>query len=280
MDATSAGNIKSSDTDRKFWSEGVRIELDEKYSGDYNSTSIYLSVKRVSNRKNWEPKHVIIPPNELTRWIYALNHPSKVPDNTLGPRMGDLPQFGSFTGEWPLYVALCLSGIIYGGLHLLAWNAPFPTDMEKFLWRLSSASVTSTGILVAVGFWRNIAERIWRTTYRHLSKGFQFTTRFPFSAANITLRVKTDNPWVGAALAVVSTGIFFFVSLLSFLPSLVLGIFLVATKLLIDFGFPVLLLVYAAARVYLIVECLLNLAHLSDTAYAVPNWSRYFPHIG
>jgi len=36
---------------------------------------------------------------------------------------------------------------------------------------------------------------------------------------------------------------------------------------------------YLAARVYLVVQSFLQLAHLLDSAYALPKWSQYFPHI-
>ena len=38
-------------------------------------------------------------------------------------------------------------------------------------------------------------------------------------------------------------------------------------------------LVYVVARVYLVVECFINLAYLHDSVYEMPSWSQYFPHI-
>ena len=40
--------------------------------------------------------------------------------------------------DWRLLLALNASGILYGGLHLLAWNAQFSTDGQKGYWRLAS----------------------------------------------------------------------------------------------------------------------------------------------
>ena len=40
-----------------------------------------------------------------------------------------------------------------------------------------------------------------------------------------------------------------------------------------------LLLAYALARAYLVVECFINLAHLPAEVYDVPSWASYFPHI-
>ena len=36
---------------------------------------------------------------------------------------------------------------------------------------------------------------------------------------------------------------------------------------------------YLVARCYLVVESLLQLAHLPDSAYVLPGWSQYYPHI-
>lgn len=38
-------------------------------------------------------------------------------------------------------------------------------------------------------------------------------------------------------------------------------------------------LAYILARVYLVVECFINLSHLPAEVYDVPTWSTYFPHI-
>jgi hypothetical protein len=39
-------------------------------------------------------------------------------------------------------------------------------------------------------------------------------------------------------------------------------------------------LVYVAARLYLVVECFINLAHLPDEVFKQPEWSVYIPHFG
>lgn len=42
------------------------------------------------------------------------------------------------TIDWSLLLAFNISGILYGGLHMLAWNAKFATDLQGGLWRLAS----------------------------------------------------------------------------------------------------------------------------------------------
>lgn len=39
-------------------------------------------------------------------------------------------------------------------------------------------------------------------------------------------------------------------------------------------------LLYPVARVYIIVECFINLVHLPPAVYQEPNWSQYIPHFG
>ena len=36
---------------------------------------------------------------------------------------------------------------------------------------------------------------------------------------------------------------------------------------------------YLLARTYLVVECFLNLSHLSAEVFDIPSWAAYFPHI-
>ena len=43
-----------------------------------------------------------------------------------------------------------VAGVLYGGLHLLAWNAPFASDTEQKLWRISGAMIASSGPALAV----------------------------------------------------------------------------------------------------------------------------------
>jgi hypothetical protein len=37
---------------------------------------------------------------------------------------------------------------------------------------------------------------------------------------------------------------------------------------------------YIFARIFIVVECFLDVFHLPDSAFEVPQWSQYFPHVG
>ena len=43
-------------------------------------------------------------------------------------------------------LGLILAGLLYGGLHLLAWKVPFASRAERILWRFSGIFITSAGI--------------------------------------------------------------------------------------------------------------------------------------
>lgn len=51
-------------------------------------------------------------------------------------------------------------------------------------------------------------------------------------------------------------------------------------KCVLDLAVALFIVLYVLARVYLVVECFINLAHLPESAYELPKWSQYVPHIG
>lgn len=64
-------------------------------------------------------------------------------------RLSNWPELNAEDG--PLsQAAFILAGTIYGGLHALAWNAPFPTGAEQLLWRLSASMVIGYGMLISL----------------------------------------------------------------------------------------------------------------------------------
>jgi hypothetical protein len=48
--------------------------------------------------------------------------------------------------SWPSLIIALVSGA-YGELHALAWNSYFPTSIERLLWRASSFTILSSGII-------------------------------------------------------------------------------------------------------------------------------------
>ena len=138
--------------------------------------------------------------------------------------------------ESPLGILLGFSfaGLVYGGIHLLAWSAPFPSHTALTLWRSSGVLLALSGFICAIflawviliGSAFNWIEDDGDHQHTLLSRILSF---FPIKPVMI--------PGLVCAWA------------------------------------------YLAARGYLVVESFLQLAHLPDSAYALPAWSQYYPHI-
>jgi hypothetical protein len=57
-------------------------------------------------------------------------------------RSKNFPVFELELGFNTFWAVAILAGIIYGGLHALAWNAAqFPSPRERLLWRISASAV-------------------------------------------------------------------------------------------------------------------------------------------
>lgn len=127
----------------------------------------------------------------------------------------DIEQY-TVQGE-TILVGIIISAFLYGGLHLLAWNAPFRSRTEEWLWRSSGISIMASSLYI-----------------------------MPL----LSLLAPSKDSKLGR-----------FNSFLFYVLAFFLG------------------LVYVVARVYLVVECFINLAYLHDSVYEMPSWSQYFPHI-
>jgi hypothetical protein len=49
-----------------------------------------------------------------------------------------------------VYYALPIIAIGFGGVHCIGWNFHFPTEIEKILWRVSSAAVTTIPLVTGI----------------------------------------------------------------------------------------------------------------------------------
>lgn len=69
--------------------------------------------------------------------------------------MGDIVDgefyFLSVGYTWTFF-AFALAGVLYGGLHLLAWNAPFASATQNILWRVSGIVIAASGPVVVAYF--------------------------------------------------------------------------------------------------------------------------------
>jgi hypothetical protein len=150
------------------------------------------------------------------------------------------PELNSFKGSTALtqtleaktffWVSLLFAGNIYGLVHLIAWNGPFTSLVQRWMWRASCLIIVSPSVIVAITV---LAHKL----YQHL--------KYEEWAYIIYSRL-----WQYIAVTV-------------------------------KYGISGLLaLIYLAARVFLLVECFINLSQLPPEVYQIPQWSQYIPHLG
>ncbi len=145
--------------------------------------------------------------------------------------------------------AVATSAASYGTLHLLAWNAVFPSPVEQLLWRISASCVT--GNLMLLGL-----------TARLIS--FQPMTKLW--------------PWISARLETASKARRAKFSWASIGDGLV-GALLVIILCMWWSLFPALWFSYVLSRMYLVVESFRSLAYLPPGVFQTPTWPAYLPHL-
>ncbi|KAK3492150.1 uncharacterized protein B0T23DRAFT_420022 [Neurospora hispaniola] len=251
--------------------------------------------------------------SDMRRWQLAMAYENilDIPSNLLVDRARNLPRFEDYEQYTSLYFGFGLVSLIYGALHCLAWNAPFTSVAETILWRLSSMVIAASGIfVVALSAWQryppfryissigfvlafmvSLLEKRYLKPIAHIlslewvdsSSRWSLADRMLAEYRAMHLLSNWPRTWRGVlylsiiatVLALFSLPIFvFFAAVIPamFLPLLLRLVFDIATCCFIP--------LYFLARGYLVVVSFINLAHLSDSAYLLPSWSKYVPHIG
>lgn len=127
---------------------------------------------------------------------------------------------------------------IYGLVHLIAWNGPFTTLTQHWMWRAACLIVANTGF-------------------------------FAIRAGRLTVPVFMPL-WLPYKMIVNA-----FPSVRKVFPS-----WLVQQKFVPLYTCLPLHFIYLAARIYLILECFINISQLPPEVYKIPQWSQYIPHLG
>ncbi|THV64358.1 hypothetical protein D6D28_09968 [Aureobasidium pullulans] len=143
-------------------------------------------------------------------------------------------------------ITLVIVALVYGGLHLLAWNAPFHTRIEETLWKISGISVASIGPMsIAYAGLLSVTEKFfWHINLWHLRHWNPSRTR---SRSKIIRFLNVSENIVEKIIQVLGVSY---------------------------------LLFYSFTRVYLVVECFIEVAYLPDSAFTTPVFTRYIPHLG
>ena len=145
-----------------------------------------------------------------------------------------------------VWLGFAMAGLLYGGLHLVGWNAPFSSTLEKNLWRIASSSVTSTGIIAGpIVLWLQSSTASQASSF--------VMDKYHGRPVHSTLEVRFLWP------KVVLSGCM--------------------TLFCVTLG-PLIWFLYVLSRIYLLVECFKNVMHLPNDAFQEISWPCYFPHIG
>ena len=100
----------------------------------------------------WDKPLDILVPTVLSEGFTVLarndtflfkSHPSLEIDRIRNWPETDLNSYNK--SDRVVFSAFTLAGLLYGGFHLLAWNAPFVSSVERTLWQLSASSVAGAG---------------------------------------------------------------------------------------------------------------------------------------
>ncbi|KAF8245692.1 hypothetical protein K440DRAFT_662632 [Wilcoxina mikolae CBS 423.85] len=138
----------------------------------------------------------------------------------------------------------------YGGLHITAWKAHFPTPVEMWIWRVTCLGMLSAGVILILPF-RTLGEQS-KSTILHLwtlklhSGGDIGNFKEEIWKVFMTLRTEvTGNTW---------------------------------ERLKFDFSMFS-LVIYLFAMVFLTAESIISLRRLPLDAYHTPSWTGFWPHV-
>ena len=201
-------------------------------------------------------------PVDLNRWALASSawqkyrptpqQHDRFAERTSAPRLYD--GIHRRTGNWPKTSFAFLDGYatfdirlltfsiatgLYGGLHLLAWEALFGSSVEQFLWRASCLLLAMSGCIITSA----VPVRLTTTLLGFISE-------------------LLDESSSGAELC--------WLFYLGFGATILLPVCAIM---------HICALAYIPARIFLIVESCIQLGRLPPGAYLTPDWSKYYPHI-
>jgi hypothetical protein len=229
-------------TFRKFWYPGIS---DGVFSLHYRYVDLTVAEVRCLElaSKAIDRYDLAVLTQERLGGGYPLN---EAPPDPIHIRAANWPSFekprNNGFSVWAAFASL-----VYGGLHLLAWSAPFPTRPEVLLWRISSLTIAGSGLLLTIAYFINLVGDLSIQEHWHILTFLSVRRKFRVEIYDITSEI--PNGIRDAGTVVKWTIVTAFISL------------------------------YLLSRTYLVVECFINIPHLPTSVYKALNWSQYMPHI-
>jgi hypothetical protein len=166
-------------------------------------------------------------------------------------KLGDLYSFTLFA------IAIIIIPAAYGGIHLGAIHTLFPSEIELTLWKSSCIILLGFAGLLILGILGILA----------LLGAFEVWEKY--APAAINTRLKTMDSWIGRSCEkywVVSLCI----EVALYLVGIIVGLILLSVVLL-----------YVAARLFIVIESFISLRHVPIGVYRTPNTNPmgYIPHL-
>lgn len=201
-------------------------------------------------------------------WALNVQTFMKMP---VGPFERPVPRIGDSRLPWLTWTEsslLSLATFAYASIHLVGWNFTFPSHIERILWRVSSliilGTTTAFWMLESTAMWfrygsgQDLLNRI-RARHKALSQVDEGSSLESKQDSDVATK-ETSGPERDYRHEV------------PFEPR--------ELPLVWEFWsiFPI-AFIYAAARVYILVEALVGLRSLPLSAYLTVDWAQYFPHI-
>jgi hypothetical protein len=141
-------------------------------------------------------------------------------------------------------VAIAISTALYSGLHAAAWHSFFPTEVEKWFWRVSSIIIAGSGLLFAYAMaarslWGKLIPSEYRSFVRvpaRILEWLLYVTMIDNHNFEIRSRFAKEMYASLGACCVIS-------------------------------------------RLYLVVESFISLRKVLIEVYQTPNWTQWIPHL-
>jgi hypothetical protein len=185
----------------------------------------------------------------IKRLLEMKTEPLDYRDNHLEEEISNWPSEGLLSGHTFLPpLAIAISTALYGGLHAAAWHSFFPTEVEKWFWRVSSTVIAASGLLFAYGI---VLDRLYWNFYWNLRlNDYRPSVRRAARALEQVMKLLSLN---GSNFGVMT-----------------------------GFGGIVYVSLGACcviARVYLVVESFISLRKVPVEVYQTPDWTQWIPHL-
>jgi hypothetical protein len=250
---------------------------------EHTMISSYTITRTTTGR---EPAYFDLAPADVRRWNlarqamdkYGLEKPGddlRLLTVELVPEVDDgwtsiFRIRGQDGNSWATTGFLILA-VVYGGLHGIAWDTKFPSDLQRTLWRAATITIAGPSALILLSGAVTVAFLHLR---RHLRRSQRSKSTNPESNSEMSTlpplprNAEETEPGACASTNTEST----LVRRLS--AVLVMAAWFVAALSVMCFG-----VLYTAARGYVVFESFRTVFYLPPGAYIAIKWSQYVPHI-